>query len=334
MSLTCTKPITSSIDALAEREARVAGGEHLGDRARRAGRSTSIQSMAWRGTMIERSGRSAKRMTPSRSSRSASWKTPASVPSAIIALTSSSVTATAPRRGGARRPSTASVERRRNQTIGRADRREHGHRAGDEGGDALGVPERQPLRHQLADDQRDVGGGDDDDGEGERAGDRGQGRHPAQHAGERLGEGGAGIGAGEDADERDADLHRGEKAVGSSASRSARPRRGCRPWPWSRAGPCGRRRWRARTWRRSRSARPAPARSRWKEASAPSQRPRRVHSIGEVSDGCTRVRGSGRGTLVDAATVRSRTAPSKTVTGQDCLVAALDRLKLADGPVP
>ncbi len=74
--------------------------------------------MACRGSMIARSGRSAKRITPSSSSRSASWNTPTSVPSAIIALTSSSVTAlgASPRRR--RSPRTASVEMRRNQTIG------------------------------------------------------------------------------------------------------------------------------------------------------------------------------------------------------------------------
>ena len=83
-----------------------------------SGSPASSQSMAWRGTMTLRSGRSAKRITPSRSSRSASWNTPESVPSAIIALTSSSVTeeGASPRRP--RSPSTASVEIRRNQTMG------------------------------------------------------------------------------------------------------------------------------------------------------------------------------------------------------------------------
>ena len=82
------------------------------------GALASIQISAWRGTMMSRSGRSAKRMTPSSSSRSAAWKTPASVPSAIIALTSSSVTAL-----GAVAAHAQEAEHRlgggaRNQTIG------------------------------------------------------------------------------------------------------------------------------------------------------------------------------------------------------------------------
>ncbi len=198
--------------AVAEREARVAGGQHLGDRG--VERIVDVDP----DHCVARHHDRAQRPVGEADDAFEEVALRLVEDAGVGALGDHRLDLllghrrSAPRRGAARSPSTASVERRRNQTIGVPIGGEHGHRAGDEGGDALGVPERQPLRHQLADDQRDVGGGDHDDGEGQRAGDGGQCRYPAQHAGERLGQGGAGVGAGEDADQRDADLHRGEKS--------------------------------------------------------------------------------------------------------------------------
>ena len=226
MSLTCTKPRSSSIEP-AQSGKREWPASRTSATTASKGSSASIQNIACRGTMMLRRGRSAKPMTPSSSSRSAAWKTPASVPSAIIALTSSSVTALGAsprRRAGRGRPRSRGAE----PDDRLADRGEQRHRSGDEGGDALGIAEREALRHQLADDQRDIGGGDDDEGEGERTGDVGEAGARARTSA-RAPEGGAGEGAGEDADQGDADLDRREEARSDPRRAASRARRrGCR----------------------------------------------------------------------------------------------------------
>ncbi len=83
------------------------------------------------------------------------------------------------------------------------------HDRGNGGGDALGIVEGDALWHQLADDEREIGDGDHDQGERDGIGVGAERLLP--HQAQRLGQRGAGKGAGEDADQSDADLHGGEK---------------------------------------------------------------------------------------------------------------------------
>ncbi len=115
--MACTTPTRSSTssEATGKREwplewisSRIVSGES----------ASEIQATSGRGTMMERTLRSAMRSTPSIISRSFSSKTPDSVPSAIIALTSSSVTAFSPFSLAPTSLPTVSVDTRRNQTMG------------------------------------------------------------------------------------------------------------------------------------------------------------------------------------------------------------------------
>ena len=161
--------------------------------------------------MIVRTLRSASRRTPSSISSSAGSKTPVRAPSAIIDLTSSSVTSglfdlVEPQQaqdevgGDAQQPD---------------QRRAHGgddaHGPGDHGGDPLGIDQSDPLRHQFADDQRQVRDGHDHDGDGNAVGIGFDRREPAKLDRQIAGEGGAAIGAGQNADQRDADLDGGQE---------------------------------------------------------------------------------------------------------------------------
>ena len=86
-------------------------------------------------------------------------------------------------------------------------RRETVHRARERGGDPLGVREGEPLRHELADDHREVGDDRHHDEEGDVVG--GHVVHPGDHLdpdGERLGDPGPAKSAGQGADKRDPDL--------------------------------------------------------------------------------------------------------------------------------
>src|SRR6185312_4830207 len=82
-------------------------------------------------------------------------------------------------------------------------------------GEIFGPAERQPLRHQLAEDQREIGDEDHDRGKADRfriIG--GPAWERLEVLRQRVGERGAAEGAGDDADDGDADLHSGEKASG------------------------------------------------------------------------------------------------------------------------
>ena len=83
---------------------------------------------------------------------------------------------------------------------------DHGRRHA--GGDRFRSPQRDLLRHQLADDQRQIGDGDDNGADAQ--GIRPVVRQPLQFkpVGEPGTEGRAGEGAGKDADQGDADLDR------------------------------------------------------------------------------------------------------------------------------
>ena len=106
----------------------------------------------------------------------------------------------------------------------RRDLRDHLHRARDDGRDALGVVQRDPLRHQLADDEREVRDREDDEEDGDAVRGRRDRPDACEDGRERVRELCAAIRAGEDADERDADLHRREEAVraGRELDRGAR----------------------------------------------------------------------------------------------------------------
>ena len=80
------------------------------------------------------------------------------------------------------------------------------------------------LRHQFADDQRQVRDGPDDDGEGDRLGVGRDGRIRGEARGQLLGERGAAVRAGEDADQGDAHLDRRQElgGVGGDAQRRSR----------------------------------------------------------------------------------------------------------------
>ena len=86
--------------------------------------------------------------------------------------------------------------------------------ARDERGDALRVAQREGLRDEFADDQRQVRDGADHDGEGDRFG---VGRHEfelTQPLGQLRGQRRAAVRAREDADQRDAHLDRRQELGG------------------------------------------------------------------------------------------------------------------------
>ena len=92
--------------------------------------------------------------------------------------------------------------------------RQPAHRARYQRGDRLGVAERQLLGHQFADDQREVGDDGDRDPEADLVAVGGQAGYPRDAAPDRGPQAVATECAGEDADQGDADLHRGEEAAG------------------------------------------------------------------------------------------------------------------------
>ena len=96
----------------------------------------------------------------------------------------------------------------------RADPGEQRHRRRDAGSDALGIAQRDLLGHQLAEDQREVGDGDDDDADAQRIRCRLREAVRAEPFRQARAERGTRKRAREHADERDADLHGGEKAAG------------------------------------------------------------------------------------------------------------------------
>ena len=227
-------------------------GDLLADRLGRSSRSIQITST--RGVITLRTERSASRSTPLIMSRSATWKMPVRAPSAISRFTSSSVTWLSGRSGMRSSLTSALVESAEQQDDGRADERQSRHERRDRRGDPLRVVESDPLRHELADKQRQVGDADDDDSQGDRIGvaARGSGRIRLKRPAKR----GAGIGAGEHADQRDA---RSARSTGSASGRRAasapRARRAPSRPPSARAARGGTKAPPAPPWRRSRSGR-------------------------------------------------------------------------------
>ncbi len=80
---------------------------------------------------------------------------------------------------------------------------------------------RHALRHQLAEDERQIGDRYDDEDERTFVGIGLDARVPPQYYREVFGEDSAAVYTGEDADQRDADLQEESSAVGFSSSRSA-----------------------------------------------------------------------------------------------------------------
>ena len=107
---------------------------------------------------------------------------------------------------------------------GRTDPGNQRHRRRRPAGDALRIRQGQPLRHELAHDQRQVG--DEDDDAADRQGVGGRRRHAGR--GQRFGEMAtqcrAAIGAGEDPDQRDAELDGGQEAGRIVQQPQRRPR--------------------------------------------------------------------------------------------------------------
>ena len=108
----------------------------------------------------------------------------------------------------------SSDEAPRNVTRGAAILESDVHGLGDRHGDPLRVLQCQALRHQLADEQREVGDEPDDEDHRDRLAVRGDGRDTRQVPRHWLGERRAAVEAGHDADEGDADLNGRQKSVG------------------------------------------------------------------------------------------------------------------------
>ena len=211
---------------------------------------TSSQTTSTRGVMIERTGRSAMCMTPSIISCSTRLTTPACAPSASSARISSSVT---------RGPAVADAEQAQDG-VGRGAQQPD--RAPTQAGQASatgatrlatrsGFGQRQPLRHQLADDQGQVG-----DAPRPRrrcpACRRSAGDSPARPASAARWptERGAAERTGQDADQGDADLHGREE--GGRVVEQPQGRRGAAialPAPAAPAGRGATTSSPARTWR-------------------------------------------------------------------------------------
>ena len=97
----------------------------------------------------------------------------------------------------------------------RADFRQPVHRHRHRDRDPFGRAQRELLGHQLARDQREIGGERDDGGKTRRLGRFGFEAQPGRKpVGDGLTEACARIGAGQHADQRDADLHRRQEAAG------------------------------------------------------------------------------------------------------------------------
>jgi hypothetical protein len=86
------------------------------------------------------------------------------------------------------------------------------------------VAEGERLRHQLAEHDREVGDADDDDHERDRLGDRKGEPEALERLPERVRDRRAAERRGGGADDGDADLDGGEKALGLDAERLHRPR--------------------------------------------------------------------------------------------------------------
>ena len=127
-----------------------------------------MSSTSRRGVIRPRAERSARRMTPEIIARSSLSSTPAPSASAMMVLTSSSVTRSSVSPAW---PSSAQHQPARHveqPDQRRGDRRDERHDRRDARGDALGIAQRDLLGHQLADDQRQVGDDDDDEADAER----------------------------------------------------------------------------------------------------------------------------------------------------------------------
>ena len=107
---------------------------------------------------------------------------------------------------------------------GHAGERRHWRRH--EGGNALGIAERDLLGHELADDERKISDDRDHDGNPDRLGGPGPKTEHLEPVGQILGQGSPTKGAGEHPDERDADLDAGEEAglIVEQAQRRPGPR--------------------------------------------------------------------------------------------------------------
>lgn len=90
--------------------------------------------------------------------------------------------------------------------------RQPAHRPGDETGHALGVTQGDVLGHQFADDEREIGGQRHDHAERDAVGIAAVDAQALQPLRKRRRQRGAAERAGQDADQGDADLHRGQKA--------------------------------------------------------------------------------------------------------------------------
>ncbi len=107
----------------------------------------------------------------------------------------------------------------------RRDTRQPVHRNRHEYRDPLGRAQRELLRHQLARDQREIGGKRNDRRKARRLGVFGIEAKPCREpVGYRLAEAGTRIGAGQHADQRDSNLHRRQEAagIGSELARDLR----------------------------------------------------------------------------------------------------------------
>ncbi len=87
------------------------------------------------------------------------------------------------------------------------------HRPRNERGDGLRVGERHPLRHEFADDEREIGDDDDDETEGDRLRARTNKRPVRHHLAQGTGKRRPAKCTCKDADQRDADLHDRQEAA-------------------------------------------------------------------------------------------------------------------------
>ena len=141
--------------------------------------------------------------------------TPASVPSAIANLTSSSVTLwPRPFRDAQERQQAPPSERSSSQTSGRKIEAMICSGRATRTAIGFGRGERDALGHEFADDHRQRGDADHDEHDGDLGAVGSNARDAVEHRAEPHAERGAAEGARQDADQRDADLHRGQEAAG------------------------------------------------------------------------------------------------------------------------
>ncbi len=95
----------------------------------------------------------------------------------------------------------------------RAEPGEGAHGLGYKGGDRFGIGEGDVLGNEFAEDQREIGDGEDDDGDGDGFTVLVEDRDGIQVGTELLRQRGSAESPGEGADHGDADLNRGEKVV-------------------------------------------------------------------------------------------------------------------------